>query len=218
MKVLIVEDNKILSDNIKDYLEAKWIDSKQLFSGENVNYELSSTNYDLVILDLGLPTIDGIEVCNRIRNVGNNIPVLMLTSRNTINDKVSWFKSWADDYLTKPFEYSELLMRIQALTKRSFTFKWNIIKVYDLEVDIERRKVLKDWEEIDLTNMELNLLIFLLQNKWQVMTKELLLEKVWWEYDAFNMTRTLDIHVWYLRKKLWVDLIETIRWKWYIIN
>lgn len=218
MKVLIVEDNKILSDNIKDYLEAKWIDSNQLFSGENVNYELSSTNYDLVILDLGLPTIDGIEVCNRIRNVGNNIPVLMLTSRNTINDKIAGFKSWSDDYLTKPFEYSELLMRIYALTKRSFSLKWNIIKVYDLEVDVERRKVLKDWEEIELTNIETNLLIYLLQNKWQVMTKEVLLEKVWWEYDAFNMTRTLDIHVGYLRKKLWKDLIETIRWKWYTIN
>lgn len=218
MKVLIVEDNKILSDNIKDYLEAKWIDSNQLFNGEHVNYELSSTNYDLVILDLGLPTIDGIEVCNRIRNVGNNIPVLMLTSRNTINDKVSWFKSWADDYLTKPFEYSELLMRIHALTKRTFSLKWNIIKVYDLEVDVERRKVLKDWEEIELTNIETNLLIYLLQNKWQVMTKEILLEKVWWEYDAFNMTRTLDIHVGYLRKKLWKDLIETIRWRWYTIN
>jgi len=218
MKVLIVEDNKILSDNIKDYLEAKWIDSKQLFSGENVNYELSSTNYDLVILDLGLPTIDGIEVCNRIRNVGNNIPVLMLTSRNTINDKIAGFKSWSDDYLTKPFEYSELLMRIYALTKRGFSLKWNIIKLYDLEVDVERRKVLKDWEEIELTNIEANLLIYLLQNKWQVMTKENLLEKVWWEYDAFNMTRTLDIHIWYLRKKLWKDLIETIRWIWYTIN
>lgn len=218
MRVLIVEDNKILSDNIKDYLEAKWIDSNQLFSWDNVNYELSSANYDLVILDLGLPTIDGIEVCNRIRNNGNNIPVLMLTSRNTINDKVAGFKSWSDDYLTKPFEYSELLMRIQALTKRSFSLKWNIIKVYDLEVDVERRKVLKDWEEIELTNLEVNLLIYLLQNKWQVLSKETLLEKVWWEYDAFNMTRTLDIHVGYLRKKLGKDLIETIRWTWYTIN
>lgn len=218
MRALIVEDNKILSDNIKDYLEAKWIDSNQLFSWDNVNFELSSTNYDIVILDLGLPTIDGIEVCNRIRNVGNNIPVLMLTSRNTINDKVAGFKSGSDDYLTKPFEYSELLMRIQALTKRTYSLKWNIIKVYDLEVDVERRLVLRDWEKIELTNLETNLLIYLLQNKWQIMTKEVLLEKVWWEYDAFNMTRTLDIHVGYLRKKLGKDLIETIRGKWYTIN
>lgn len=218
MRVLIVEDNKILSDNIKDYLEAKDIESKQLFSWNNVNYELSSTNYDLVILDLGLPTIDGIEVCNRIRNNGNNIPVLMLTSRNTINDKVAGFKSGSDDYLTKPFEYSELLMRIQALTRRSFSLKSNLITIDNLEVNVDRRIVKKDWEEIFLTNIEVNLLIYLLQNKWQVLSKETLLEKVWWEYDEFNMTRTLDIHVGYLRKKLGKDLIETIRWTWYTIN
>jgi two-component system copper resistance phosphate regulon response regulator CusR len=218
MKVLIVEDNKILSENIRDYLEAKGIKSKQLFDWDYVEFELSSGNYDLVILDLGLPTMNWDEVCNRIRQGGNDIPILILTSRNTINDKIKLFKSWSDDYLTKPFEYTELLLRIHALTKRSFTNKANIIKVNDIEIDIDMRKAFKSGNEVILSNLEFNLLTFLLQNKWKIMTKETLLEKVWWEYDAFEMSRTLDVHIWYLRKKFDSELIETIRWKWYMIN
>lgn len=218
MKVLIVEDNRILSDNIRDYLEAKSIKSKQLFDWEFVNFELSSNTYDLVILDLWLPIIDGAEVCNRIRESGNNIPILVLTSRNSIDDKIKLFKLWTDDYLTKPFEYAELLMRIHALTKRTFSNKSNIIKSDNLEIDIEKRQIINAWKEIILSNLELNLLTYLLQNKGQNLSKENILEKVWWEYDAFNTSRTLDIHIWYLRKKLWKDLIKTIRWIGYTIN
>ncbi|MDD2565714.1 MAG: response regulator transcription factor [Candidatus Gracilibacteria bacterium] len=218
MKVLIVEDNRILSDNIRDYLEAKSIKSKQLFDGEFVNFELSSNTYDLVILDLGLPIIDGAEVCNRIRESGNNIPILVLTSRNSIDDKIKLFKLGTDDYLTKPFEYAELLMRIHALTKRTFSNKSNIIKSDNLEIDIEKRQIINAGKEIILSNLELNLLTYLLQNKGQNLSKENILEKVWGEYDAFNTSRTLDIHIGYLRKKLGKDLIKTIRGIGYTIN
>ena len=108
MKILIVEDNELLSNNIVTYLKLKKIETKQLFSWSGVNYELVSNNYDVVILDIWLPEIDWIEVCKQIRNSGKNIPILMLTARNKIADKMSWFNAWADDYLTKPFEYEEL--------------------------------------------------------------------------------------------------------------
>ena len=218
MKILIVEDNLVLSENIRDYLAVKNIESKQLFEWKNVLFELSSNNYDVVILDLWLPDINWKEVCDNIRNAWKDIPILVLTSRNSIDDKIKMFKSWIDDYLTKPFLFEELLIRLQALNKRNFTLKSNILKVDDLEIDIDKQKVFKWENEIILSHLEFKLLVFLLQNKWKIQTKETLLEKVWWEYDAFSQTRTLDIHIWYLRKKLWNELIETVRWTWYLIN
>ncbi len=218
MKILIVEDNLVLSENIRDYLAVKNIESKQLFEWKNVLFELSSNNYDVVILDLWLPDINWKEVCDNIRNAWKDIPILVLTSRNSIDDKIKMFKSWIDDYLTKSFLFEELLIRLQALNKRNFTLKSNILKVDDLEIDIDKQKVFKWENEIILSHLEFKLLVFLLQNKWKIQTKETLLEKVWWEYDAFSQTRTLDIHIWYLRKKLWNGLIETVRWTWYLIN
>lgn len=221
MKILIVEDNELLSNNISTYLNLKDIETKQLLTWLEVNYELTNNSYDLVILDLGLPDIEWIEVCKTIRNSWKNIPILMLTARNTINDKKSWFDAWADDYLTKPFEYEEILMRINALVRRNFTVKSeNIILDEDenIELDINLKQVKKDWEEIHLSKLEIDLLIYLVHNKWKIITKEILLEKVWWEYDNFKISRTVDVYVWYLRKKIWKGIIQTIRWEWYIIN
>lgn len=222
MKILIVEDNKILSNNIAAYLKLEKIDSHQMFEGEKVNYELTINSYDLVILDLGLPGIDGIDLCKQIRDSGKNIPILMLTARNTINDKISWLKWWADDYLTKPFDYWELLVRIHVLLRRNFSVKSENISIETSENNIEINTALKEvklWEnEIHLSHTEYDLLLYLVHNKWTIITKETLLEKVWWEFDDFNMSRTVDVYVWYLRKKLWKDLIKTIRWEWYIIK
>lgn len=221
MKILIIEDNQILSNNISTYLKLKGIESKQLFIWRNVNYELISNDYDLVILDLGLPDIDWIKVSQDIRNSWKNIPILMLTARNTIKDKVSGFNAWADDYLVKPFEYEELLIRIKALVRRDFTIKsTNIVfgKQKNIELDTNSKKILKDWNNIHLSNLELNLLIYLIHNKWKVISKEKLYKKVWWEYDEFKMSRKVDVYVWYIRKKLWKDIIWTVRWEWYIIK
>lgn len=113
MKILIIEDNLVLSENIRDYLAVKNIESKQLFEWKNVLFELSSNNYDVVILDLWLPDINWKEVCDNIRNAWKDIPILVLTSRNSIDDKIKMFKSWIDDYLTKPFLFEELLIRLQ---------------------------------------------------------------------------------------------------------
>ena len=218
MKILIVEDNEILSKNIATYLKLENIDFKQLFLGKNVNYELTINNYDLIILDLWLPDIDWLELCKNIRNSGKNIPILILTARNTIENKIEWLNSWSDDYLTKPFDYDELLARIKALVRRNFSIKSNNIVLWNIEIDINEKKVKLNWSLVHLSNLELNLLIYLIQNKAKVISKEQLLEKVWWEYDNFNMTRTVDVYIWYLRKKLWKNIIKTVRWQWYIIN
>lgn len=218
MRILLVEDNEILSNNIKTFLKLEHIEVKQMFSWEKVNYELAANNYDLVILDIGLPGIDGISVCKKIRESGKNIPVLMLTARNTKQDKMSGFQSWADDYLTKPFDYDELVMRIRALVRRNYAIKSGTVVLGNIEIQIDTKKVYKNKNEIHLSVLEINLLMYLVQNKGKVITKEELLEKVWWEYDAFSMSRTVDVYIGYIRKKLGKDIIETVRSQGYILN
>lgn len=218
MKILLVEDNEILSKNITTFLKLEWITVVPLFSGMKANLELTSSNYDLVILDLGLPDIDGISVAKQIRASGKNIPILILTARDTKQDKLSGFQSGADDYLTKPFDYDELLMRIHALVRRGFAVKSEQIILGDIIVELDAKKVFLHQKEIRLSTLEMNLLVYLMRNKGKIISKEELLEKVWGEYDAFNMSRTVDVYVGYLRKKLWKDLIETVRGEGYVIN
>ncbi|MFK7779710.1 MAG: response regulator transcription factor [Candidatus Gracilibacteria bacterium] len=228
MKILIVEDNELLSNNIKTYLKLKNIETKQLFTGTGVNYELTSHNYDLVILDIGLPEVDGIEVCKQIRNSGKNIPILILTARSKIDNKISGFNAGADDYLTKPFEYEELLMRINALVRRDYTVKSENIKLGgkdlgaagpgNIELNINSKKITKDGKNIHLSPLELDLLIYLVHNKGKVISKEKLFEKIWGEYDNFKMSRNVDVYIGYIRKKLGKEIIDTIRGEGYIIN
>ena len=218
MKVLIVEDNKVLSNNIRDYLKLEDISSKQLFEGQAVALELASEDYDVVILDIGLPDITGIEVCENLRRSWNITPILMLTARSETSDKITGLKSGADDYLTKPFDYEELLVRLHTLIRRNQSVKSEHITLGDIEIHCDTKTVIQDGEQRSLSTTEFDLLCYLSKNKWKIISKEELLEKVWWEYDAFSASRTLDVYVWYLRKKLWKDIIETKRWLWYIIN
>lgn len=218
LNILIVEDNKILSDNIAKYLELEWIKSKQLFDWETVIYEIVSNSYDLIILDIWLWKTSWLDVSKKIRDMWNNIPILMLTARTTLQDKKEWFYSWADDYLTKPFDYEELLLRINALIRRNYTVKSENIVINDLEINHDTKKITKKWIELHLSNLEYDLLLYLVHNKTKIITKKELLEKVWWEYDDFSVSRTVDVYVWYLRKKIWKDIIDTVRWQWYIIN
>lgn len=218
MKILIVEDNEILSNNIKTFLGLENIEAVQVFSGAWVNYELTTNTYDLVILDIWLPDVDGISVSKKIRESGKNIPILMLTARNTKQDKMDGFSAWADDYLTKPFDYDELVMRIRALVRRNYSIKSASITIGDIEILLDAKKVYQKEQEIHLSSLEIDLLVYLVRNRGKIISKEELLDKVWWEYDEFNMSRTVDVYIWYLRKKLWKELIETARWEWYIIH
>ncbi|NDK08207.1 response regulator [Candidatus Gracilibacteria bacterium] len=218
MKILIVEDNKILSNNIAKYLELESIKSKQLFSGVGVNLELKTNSYDLVIMDLGLGEDDGIDIINKIRNASLNIPILILTARDTIKDKISGFNSGADDYLTKPFDYEELLLRINALVRRNFTTKNEVLEFGNIKIDRNTKTVSINLKEIHLSKLEYDLLNYLINYKGKVISKKELLEKVWGEYDDFYPSRTVDIYVGYLRKKLGKQFIETIRGEGYIIQ
>lgn len=218
MKVLIVEDNKILSNNIRDYLALEDITSHQLFEWKSVALELLSENYDVIILDIWLPDITGIEVCESLRKSGNITPILMLTARSETSDKIKGLKSWADDYLTKPFDYEELLVRLRTLIRRNQSVKSEQITIDNISIDCETKTVTQKWKKKDLSTTEFDLLCYLARHKGKIISKEELLEQVWWEYDAFSNSRTLDVYVWYLRKKLWKQVIETKRWLGYIIN
>ena len=194
------------------------IQSKQLFTWASVALELVSDAYDIVILDIWLPDISGLEVCEHLRNSGNITPILMLTARSETSDKIKWLKSGADDYLTKPFDYEELIVRLHTLIRRNQSVKSDHIHIADLAINCATKTVLQSWEKRELSTTEFDLLCYLSKNKWKIISKEQLLEKVWWEYDAFSASRTVDVYVWYLRKKLWKDIIETKRWLGYIIN
>lgn len=218
MKILIVEDNKILSNNIAKYLELENIKSKQIFEWPWVTFELKSESYDLVIMDLWLWEIDWNDIIKEIRNASLNIPILILTARDWIKDKISWFNSWSDDYLTKPFDYEELLLRINALVRRNFTTKNENIILWNIEIDKNKKIVKVNSKIIHLSKLEFDLLNYMTNYQWKVISKKELLEKVWWEYDDFYPSRSVDIYVWYLRKKLWKNIIETVRWEWYMIK
>lgn len=150
-KILIVEDNKILSNNIAKYLELEWFESKQLFSWKKVFYEVTLNDYDLIVLDLWLWKMDWLDVCKKLRDIWKNIPILILTARNTLNDKKLGFNSWADDYLTKPFDYEELILRINALIRRDFTMKSDKVILWDIEIEIDTKKIKNKWENIHLS-------------------------------------------------------------------
>jgi len=220
MKILIIEDNDILRKNIKKYLEIQWVEVDDHSKYEESVYKIMTGNYDMVILDLGLWSWggDGITICKTVREKWNSIPILMLTARTLTPQKIEWLNSGADDYMTKPFDYGELYARIKTIVRRDHAIKWEEFILGDIVINITERSVEKKGIEISLSKLEFNLLVFLTQNKGRVLTKEEITEKVWWEIDMFKESRALDIYVGYLRKKLWSDIIETVRWTWYMIK
>lgn len=220
MKVLIVEDNEILSRNLVRFLSLKNISSEVSFDGKDGLYKASINFYDAIILDINLPEIDGIEVCKTLREKGKEVPIIMLTSRSAKADIIGWLDVWADDYVSKPFDYDELLARIKSLTRRNLKNKSNTkIMVWEFVIDLEEVQVYKGEEKIKLSTLEFNLFKYLAQNMWKVVSRQDIYEHVWWEFDGdFMFSKTVDVYIWYLRKKLWKKTIETKKGFWYIIN
>lgn len=220
MKLLIIEDNEILSRNLVRYLALKNIQSEVSFDWKDWLYKAMTNFYDVIVLDINLPIIDWMEVCKNIREKWKDVPIIMLTSRSSKTDIVEWLNFWADDYLSKPFDYEELLARIKTLARRNLKNKSNtIINIWSYIIDLEKIQVYKWEEEINLSNLEFNLFKYLAQNKWKVVSRQELYEHVWWEFDGDLMfSKTVDVYIWYLRKKLWKDILETKKWFWYIIN
>ena len=214
---LIVEDNELLAKNIKMILEMNQYKAKIVSSAEEAEEEINSNNYRLLILDVNLPWKNGFDFLKEIRE-RKNMPILMLTSKNLVEDKVKWLELWADDYLTKPFDISELLARIKALLRRYQWISTNIINIGELEIYPDQEKIIKNWHQIWLSSLEFKLLMYFIKNKWKILNRQKIYEDVWWDFDSHMFSRTVDVYVWYLRKKLWKDLIATKKWSGYIFN
>ena len=217
MRVLIIEDNQILAKNISKYLDMHWIKSKSFNDWKLWFYEASTVHYDVIILDINLPWMKWFNICSELRAKWKTVPIIMLTSNTNIDDKIKWLNLWADDYLWKPFEYEELHARINALARRDLNNKSSIISHLDVNVNIKERRAIRSGKELKLSKLEIDLLIYLMQNIWIPLKRDEIYEKVWWEFDEFMFSRTVDVYIWYLRKKLWSEFIETKKWYWYLI-
>lgn len=220
MRVLVIEDNEILSRNLVRYLISRDIFAEAALVWDDWLRKAISKYYDVIILDINLPWMNWLEICKQIREREKDVSIIMLTSRWTNEDIVEWLNIWADDYLVKPFEYNELLARMNAIIRRKNVNRSNtLIKIWDIEIDLQQVEVKKDWKIIPLSKLEYDLLKYLSQNRWVALSRQQIYEKVWWEFQVdFMFSKTIDVYVWYLRKKLWKDLIETKKWFWFLIK
>lgn len=202
-KILIVEDEPKVASFIKDGLEEKEFQAEIATDGLAAKALFESSQYDAIILDINLPHLNGLELSKIIRAKNPNVPILMLTALGTTDDKINGFESGADDYLLKPFEFRELLVRIKALMKRSeqHTGQDKILKVYDLEYNLDSKVVKRSGKKIDLTAKELGLLEYLIRNKNRVVSRADIAEKVW-DINFDTGTNVIDVYVNFLRKKI----------------
>jgi DNA-binding response OmpR family regulator len=201
MKILIIEDEKLIADSLKRGLEYHKFSVDVAYNG-NDGYLLSQQfEYDVIILDLMLPDIQGEEICKMLRKDNNNAYILMLTAKKQVNDIVNGLNYGADDYLTKPFEFSVLLARIRALLRRNSKHKENILHASDIKLYIDKEKVTVGSREIKLTKKEFMILEYLLRNKGQVLSRNQILEHVW-DRNVDIFTNIVDTHIKNLRNKL----------------
>jgi DNA-binding response OmpR family regulator len=207
-KILIVEDELAISELMKMALEEQGYKCEVADDGEKGANLIEKNQYDLILLDIMLPKIDGYELLEYIKQI-SEIPTIFITAKSQTKDKIKGLKDGADDYITKPFETEELLARIEAVLRR-YNKGTEIQKIDNIEINVVSRTVKKDGKEVLLTPKEFDLLQILIQNKNFALYKETLYEKVWGEELEFE-TRTLDLHIQRLRKKLdWKDKIKTI--------
>lgn len=212
--MLVVEDEKKLAASLKKGLEQEAFTVDLAYDGE-YGYDLAaSEDYDLIILDLMLPKTNGLEVCRRLRSQADHTPVLMLTARGGLQDKVTGLNTGADDYLAKPFAFEELLARIKALTRRPKVLLPTTLEVGGLVVDTSSHTVQRNGKEIELSKKEYSLLLYLLRNKGKVLPKGQIISKVW-NFDADVLANTVEVYIGYLRNKIdkpfKTPLIKTVR-------
>lgn len=223
LKVLVIEDEPKVSAFIKAGLEEHECEVDIAFDGL-IGEKLALTmDYNIIILDIIIPYINGLELCKKIKSSKPGIPIIMLTALGTTDDKVTGFESGADDYLVKPFEFKELLARIKALTRRSFTVAEvsNKLKVADLELDLFKKVAVRGGKTIELTAKEYSLLEYFMRNKGRVVSRIDISEKVW-DINFDTGTNVVDVYVNILRKKIDKDftnkLIHTKVGMGYIFN
>ena len=221
MRVLVVEDERDLNNIITKYLKKNNFNVDNVFDGEEALDYLNSTEYDLVILDVMMPKINGYEVLKTMRKENNNTPVLMLTAKDGIDDKVKGLDLGADDYLIKPFDFDELSARIRAITRRKFGNTTNILQIDDLMIDINKKIVTRAGINIELTAKEYEVLEYLIQNKGHILSRDKIRDGVW-NFDYEGESNIIDVIIKNIRKKIAIgdskDLIFTKRGLGYVIR
>ena len=220
MRILITEDEKDLADAIAKGLRRQGYAVDVAYDGQQALDMIEVNEYDLIVLDLNLPLLDGIEVCKNIRSSGLRMGVLMLTARAGLDDRVNGLDTGADDYLTKPFHFPELLARIRAILRREGAVRDAILRTNDLVLDPNSQKCYFKDEEIKLTTKEFAILEYLMRNAGRIVSQEELLEHVW-DDDANLFTHSVKVHIMNLRKKLdaagTIDAISTVKGRGYIL-
>ena len=201
MRILLVEDERELSNALVAILTRSNYSVDPVYDGEDALYYLETENYDAVILDIMIPKIDGIEVLKTIRKEGNKIPVIMLTAKSEIDDRVVGLDSGADDYLTKPFASKELLARLRALTRRGKQLTENVVKVGNISLNRSSFELFSDSGSFRLANKEYQMIEMLMVNQNQLIPTEKFMERIW-GYDSEAEINVVWVHISFLRKKL----------------
>ena len=214
MKILVVEDNKDMNRLIVKTLRKSGYSVDECFDGEDAELHLLGAEYDAILLDIMMPKVDGYELLKRIRNKGIDTPVLFLTAKDAIADRVKGLDLGADDYLVKPFDFEELLARIRVMTRKSSGNHSNLFTYEDLSVDTKKRTIFRNGEEITLLPKEFTILEHLIRNQGTVLSREQLENQIW-NYEYSGSSNNIDVYMSKLRKKIdgnhSVKLLHTIR-------
>jgi len=223
MRALLIEDDSTVCNFITKGLEEQGYSVDMANDGQEGMKKATTETYDVMIIDRMLPSIDGLTIIKAVRAAGNNTPAIVLSALGEVDDRVKGLKAGGDDYLVKPFAFSELLARIEAIIRRS-EFSSEVVtelSVGDLNMNLLSRKVSRDGQKIDLQSREFKLLEYLVRNQGQVVTRTMLLENVW-NYHFDPQTNVIDVHISRLRSKIDKDfdppLIRTVRGAGYIIE
>ena len=215
MRILVVDDEPAVRESLRRALQLEGYDVDLAGDGEEALARVRANSVDALVLDVSMPRLDGLETCRRLRSAGDNVPVLMLTARDEVSDRVAGLDAGADDYVVKPFALEELLARLRALLRRAAPVEdSDVLRFADLELDPATREVRRSGDPIELTRTEFSLLELFLRNPRQVLTRSIIFERVW-GYDFGFGSNSLDVYIGYLRRKTEAGdeprLIHTVR-------
>ena len=221
MRILVAEDQKDMNRLISRRLAEEQYSVDSCYNGQEVLDYLECAEYDAIVLDIMMPVMDGLQVLKKLRAREDHIPVLLLTARDSVEDRVSGLDAGADDYLVKPFAFEELLARIRVMLRKPAAVQTTVSRVADLEVHMDTRQVFRQGKEIRLSGKEFSLLRYMVQNSGIVLSREKLEQHIW-NYDYAGGSNVIDVYIRYLRKKIddgyEKKLIHTVRGAGYVLK